>query len=110
MPLFVVENGLGAVDTSGEDGAIHDSCRINDLRGHIEARDAAVNEDGVDLMGYTMWGCVDLVSASTGETAKRYGFVHVDKYDDGTGDLSRRRKDLFYWYKKIIESNGTDLD
>ena len=69
-----------------------------------------INEDGVDLMGYTMWGCVDLVSASTGETAKRYGFVHVDKYDDGTGDLSRRRKDLFYWYKKIIESHGTYLD
>ena len=70
----------------------------------------AVVEDGVDLMGYTMWGCVDLVSASTGETAKRYGFVHVDKYDDGTGDLSRRRKDSFYWYKKVIESHGTDLD
>ena len=69
-----------------------------------------MNEDGVDLMGCTMWGCVDLVSASTGETAKRYGFVHVDKYDDGTGDLSRRRKDSFYWYKKVIESNGTDLD
>ena len=57
-----------------------------------------------------MWGCVDLVSASTGETAKRYGFVHVDKYDDGTRDLSRRRKDSFYWYKKVIESHGTDLD
>ena len=109
-PLFVVENGLGAFDTIEEDGSIHDTYRINYLRDHIKAMDAAVNEDGVDLMGYTMWGCVDLVSASTGETAKRYGFVHVDKYDDGTGDLSRRRKDLFYWYKKIIESNGTDLD
>lgn len=110
MPLFVVENGLGAFDIIEEDGSIHDTYRINYLRDHIKAMDAAVNEDGVDLMGYTMWGCVDLVSASTGETAKRYGFVHVDKYDDGTGDLSRRRKDLFYWYKKIIESNGTDLD
>ena len=99
MPLFVVENGLGAFDTIEEDGSIHDTYRINYLRDHIKAMDAAVNEDGVDL-----------VSASTGETAKRYGFVHVDKYDDGTGDLSRRRKDSFYWYKKVIESHGTDLD
>jgi len=110
MPLFVVENGLGAFDKIEEDGSIHDTYRINYLRDHIKAMDAAVNEDGVDLMGYTMWGCVDLVSASTGETAKRYGFVHVDKYDDGTGDLSRRRKDSFYWYKKVIESHGNDLD
>ena len=110
MPLFVVENGLGAFDKIEQDGSIHDTYRINYLRDHIKAMDAAVNEDGVDLMGYTMWGCVDLVSASTGETAKRYGFVHVDKYDDGTGDLSRRRKDSFYWYKKVIESNGEDLD
>ena len=69
MPLFVVENGLGAFDTIEEDGSIHDTYRINYLRDHIKAMDAAVNEDGVDLMGYTMWGCVDLVSASTGETA-----------------------------------------
>ena len=110
MPLFVVENGLGAFDTIEEDGSIHDTYRINYLRDHIKAMDAAVNEDGVDLMGCTMWGCVDLVSASTGETAKRYGFVHVDKYDDGTGDFSRRRKDPFYWYKKVIESHGNDLD
>ena len=110
MPLFVVENGLGAFDKIEQDGSIHDTYRINYLRDHIKAMDAAVNEDGVDLMGYTMWGCVDLVSASTGETAKRYGFVHVDKYDDGTGDLSRRRKDSFYWYKKVIESHGNDLD
>ena len=109
MPLFVVENGLGAFDTIEEDGSIHDTYRINYFRDHIKAMDAAVNEDGVDLMGYTMWGCVDLVSASTRKTEKRDGFVHVDKYDDGTGDLSRR-KDSFYWYKKVIESNGTDLD
>ena len=110
MPLFVVENGLGAFDKIEEDGSIHDTYRINYLRDHIKAMDTAVNEDGVDLMGHTMWGCVDLVSASTGETAKRYGFVQVDKYDDGTGDLSRRRKDSFYWYKKVIESHGNDLD
>jgi 6-phospho-beta-glucosidase len=66
--------------------------------------------DGVDLMGYTPWGCIDLVSASTGEMAKRYGFIYVDKYDDGTGDLSRRRKKSFGWYKKVIATNGQDLD
>lgn len=66
-------------------------------------------KDGVDLMGYTPWGWIDVVSASTGEMAKRYGFVYVDKYDDGTGDLSRRRKDSFYWYKKVIESNGDEI-
>ena len=66
-------------------------------------------KDGVDLMGYTPWGCIDLVSASTGEMAKRYGFIYVNKFDDGTGDLSRERKESFYWYKKVIESNGEDL-
>lgn len=67
-------------------------------------------KDGVDLMGYTPWGCIDLVSASTGEMAKRYGFIYVDKYDDGTGTLERSRKKSFYWYKKVIASNGEDLD
>ena len=66
-------------------------------------------EDGVDLMGYTPWGCIDLVSASTGEMAKRYGMIYVEKYDDGTGTLNRRRKDSFFWYKKVIESNGEEL-
>ena len=66
-------------------------------------------KDGVDLMGYTPWGWVDVVSASTGEMAKRYGIVYVDKYDDGTGDLSRHKKDSYYWYKKVIASNGEDL-
>ena len=76
----------------------------------LKAMKDAVDLDGVDLMGYTMWGCIDLVSASTGEMRKRYGFVFVDKYDDGTGDLSRSRKDSFYWYKKVIATNGEDLD
>lgn len=66
--------------------------------------------DGVDLMGYTPWGCIDLVSASTGEMAKRYGFIYVEKYDDGTGNLNRRKKDSFEWYKKVIASNGENLD
>ena len=108
IPLMVVENGLGAFDKVEEDGSIHDSYRIDYLRRHIECmRDAVA--DGVDLIGYTPWGCTDLVSASTGEMAKRYGFVFVDKYDDGTGTLARSRKDSFYWYKKVIATNGADL-
>lgn len=109
LPMMVVENGLGAYDKKGEDGKIHDSYRIDYLRQHIEQMREAV-KDGVDLMGYTPWGCIDLVSASTGEMAKRYGFIYVNKFDDGTGDLSRERKDSFYWYQKVIESNGEILD
>lgn len=108
IPLMVVENGLGAYDNLEEDGSIHDSYRIDYLREHIKQMEEAV-KDGVDLMGYTPWGWIDVVSASTGEMAKRYGFVYVNKYDDGTGDLGRRRKDSFYWYKKVIESNGDVL-
>ena len=81
---------------------------IDYLRRHIEQMAEAV-KDGVDLMGYTPWGCIDLVSASTGEMAKRYGFIYVNKFDDGTGDLSRERKDSFYWYKRVIETNGAEL-
>ena len=109
LPMMVVENGLGAYDKLEEDGSVHDGYRIDYLRQHIEEMREAV-EDGVDLMGYTPWGWIDVVSASTGEMAKRYGFVYVDKYDDGTGDLSRRRKDSFFWYQKVIDSNGENLD
>ena len=109
IPLFVVENGLGANDVRAEDGKFHDDYRINYLRDHIKAMEQAV-EDGVELMGYTMWGCTDLVSASTGEMKKRYGFVYVDRDNDGNGDFHRERKDSFFWYKKVIESNGADLD
>ena len=108
IPLMIVENGLGAYDKKSEDGHIHDGYRIDYLRAHIEQMKEAVR-DGVDLMGYTPWGCIDLVSASTGEMAKRYGFIYVNKFDDGAGDLSRERKDSFYWYKKVIASNGEDL-
>lgn len=108
-PLFIVENGLGAVDKVEEDGSIHDSYRIDYLRSHIEAMGKAVEEDGVPLLGYTMWGPIDLVSASTGEMKKRYGFIYVDKDNDGNGTLERRRKDSFYWYKKVIATNGEDL-
>ena len=109
IPLMVVENGLGAKDKIEEDGSIQDDYRIDYLRKHIEQMKEAV-ADGVDLMGYTPWGCIDLVSASTGEMAKRYGFIYVDKYDDGTGTLERKRKKSFGWYKKVIESNGEDLE
>ncbi|MED3646981.1 glycoside hydrolase family 1 protein [Halalkalibacterium halodurans] len=108
VPLFIVENGLGAYDTVEEDGSIHDDYRMDYLRSHIEAMAEAV-EDGVELMGYTSWGCIDLVSASTGEFSKRYGFIYVDKHDDGSGTLERKKKDSFFWYKKVIESNGIDL-
>ncbi|RGL10774.1 6-phospho-beta-glucosidase [Collinsella tanakaei] len=109
IPLMVVENGLGAFDMVEDDGAIHDSYRIDYLRMHIEAMKKAVEVDGVDLMGYTPWGCIDLVSASTGEMGKRYGFVYVDADDEGNGTFDRSRKDSFFWYKKVIESNGEDL-
>lgn len=108
IPLMVVENGLGAFDKLEEDGSIHDSYRIEYMREHIAQMKEAV-EDGVDLMGYTPWGCIDLVSASTGEMAKRYGFIYVDKYDDGTGTLDRKKKDSFEWYKKVIATNGEEL-
>lgn len=106
---MVVENGLGAFDTVEDEGAIRDSYRIDYLRMHIEAMKKAVEVDGVDLMGYTSWGCIDLVSASTGEMGKRYGFVYVDADDKGNGTFDRSRKDSFFWYKNVIESNGEDL-
>ena len=105
---IVVENGLGAYDKIDEDGKVRDDYRIDYLRSHIEQMHEAVL-DGVDLRGYTPWGCIDLVSASTGEMAKRYGFIFVERYDDGTGDFARRRKESFYWYQKVIATNGEDL-
>ena len=109
LPLMVVENGLGAFDTVEEDGSIHDDYRIDYYRAHIKEMDKAI-EEGIDLIGYTTWGCIDLVSAGTGEMRKRYGFIYVDKHDDGTGTMKRSKKDSFYWYKKVIESNGENLD
>lgn len=108
-PLMVVENGLGAIDKVEADGSINDDYRIDYLRQHINAMAEAV-KDGVPLIGYTTWGPIDLVSAGTGEFAKRYGFIYVNRHDDGTGDFSRSKKKSFYWYKKVIESNGSDLD
>lgn len=107
-PLFIVENGLGAIDKIEEDGSIIDDYRINYLKEHIEAMKEAVL-DGVDLLGYTPWGCIDLVSASTGEMKKRYGFIYVDKDNEGNGTLERKRKKSFNWYKEVIKSNGEKL-
>ncbi|MBD2814105.1 6-phospho-beta-glucosidase [Xenorhabdus sp. Flor] len=109
IPLFIVENGFGAIDTPDENGYCEDSYRIDYLRSHIEEMKKAVTIDGVDLIGYTPWGCIDLVSFTTGEMKKRYGFIYVDKHDDGSGTLARSRKKSFYWYKTVIESNGEIL-
>lgn len=108
IPVFIVENGLGAYDKLEEDGQINDDYRIEYLREHIKQMHEAIL-DGVDLRGYLPWGCIDLVSASTGEMAKRYGFIFVERYDDGSGDFTRRRKKSFYWYQKVIRSNGENL-
>jgi 6-phospho-beta-glucosidase len=109
VPLFIVENGLGAYDKVGEDGSINDDYRIDYLREHIKAMGEAI-EDGVELMGYTVWGCIDLVSMSTGEMSKRYGLIYVDKQDDGSGTLERKKKKSFNWYKNVIATNGQELE
>lgn len=108
IPIMLVENGLGARDVVEADGSINDDYRINYMRQHIEQMKEAV-VDGVELMGYTPWGCIDLVSAGTGEMAKRYGFIYVDKHDDDSGTLKRTKKKSFYWYKKVINTNGKEL-
>ncbi len=108
-PLFIVENGLGARDTIEEDGSIQDDYRIKYLKEHIQAMIDAVEQDGVELMGYTTWGCIDLISNGTGEIEKRYGFIYVDRDNQGNGTFRRIPKKSFYWYKKVIESNGEDL-
>lgn len=108
-PMFDVENGIGLIETEGEDGICHDPARIEYHREHIKEMKKAI-EEGVNLFGYTTWGCIDLVSAGTGQMDKKYGFIYVDMDDQGNGDLHRSRKDSFYWYKKVIASNGEDLD
>ena len=109
IPLFCVENGFGAVDTIEEDGSINDDYRIDYLRQHISEMKKAITIDGVKMIGYTPWGCIDLISAGTGEMKKRYGFIYVDKDNEGNGTLERRKKKSFYWYKDVIKSNGEIL-
>lgn len=104
-PIFIVENGLGAVDTLTQNNTVHDDYRIDYLKQHVEQIEAALL-DGVPVIGYTPWGCIDLISASTGEMSKRYGFIYVDMDDEGKGTLKRYRKDSFYWYQQLIQSNG----
>lgn len=108
VPLMVVENGLGALDKVEEDGSIHDQYRIDYLEYHVKQMYEAI-EDGVDLMGYTWWGCTDLVSASTSEMSKRYGFVYVDADDQGNGSFDRSRKDSFFYYKDLIATRGANI-
>lgn len=107
-PLFIVENGLGAKDTIEENGAIIDDYRIAYLEKHLRAVKDAI-DDGVEIMGYTSWGPIDIVSAGTAQMSKRYGFIYVDRDDEGKGSLARSRKKSFYWYKDVIESNGSSL-
>ena len=107
LPLIVTENGLGAYDQLTEDGKIHDPYRIEYLRKHIEQLRLAIS-DGVDMMGYCPWSAIDLVSTHEG-VVKRYGFIYVNRDEFDLKDLARYRKDSFYWYKKVIASNGEDL-
>lgn len=108
LPMFIVENGFGAKDEI-VDRQIHDTYRIEYFKQHIQAMKDAIELDGVNLIGYTPWGCIDLVSSGTGEMKKRYGFIYVDMDDQGHGTLNRLKKDSFYWYKHVIESNGEEL-
>ncbi|MBR3217313.1 MAG: 6-phospho-beta-glucosidase, partial [Exiguobacterium sp.] len=107
-PLFVVENGLGAVDTPDATGYVEDDYRIDYMAKHIEQMHEAI-KDGVEIIGYTSWGPIDLVSASTGEMKKRYGFIYVDKDNEGNGTLTRSKKKSFDWYKQVIATNGADV-
>lgn len=109
IPLMVVENGIGAKDEVEADGAIHDPYRIEYFRQHLSEMEKAIDE-GVEMWGYTSWAPIDLISASTNQMSKRYGFIYVDQDDMGNGTLKRSRKDSFYWYQKVIKSNGKDLN
>ena len=109
LPLMIVENGIGLHEQPEADGMVHDDERIRYFAAHIAEMKKAIEEDGVTLMGYCPWGPIDLVSASTGEMEKRYGFIYVDKNNKGEGTLKRIPKKSFYWYQKVIKSNGEDL-
>ena len=109
MPLFIVENGIGLDECRDENGAIHDDFRITYIREHLLQVQEAL-KDGCDIMGYLYWGPIDVVSAGTGEMRKRYGFVYVDRFNDGSGTLERSKKDSYEWYKHVIETNGESLE
>ena len=109
LPIFIVENGFGAIDELKPDHTVDDSYRIDYLKAHITEMKKAIELDGVDVMGYTPWGCIDVVSFTTGELRKRYGFIYVDRNDDGTGTGNRYKKKSFNWYKQVIATNGETL-
>lgn len=109
IPLFIVENGFGAIDQVEEDGSIHDPERIQYLASHIEALKKAIEYDGVDLIGYTPWGIIDIVSFTTGEMKKRYGMIYVDRDNEGNGSMKRLKKDSFTWYQNVIATNGEEV-
>ena len=109
MPLFIVENGIGLDEALDENGQIHDDFRVTYIRDHLlQLKEALL--DGCDIMGYLYWGPIDVVSAGTGEMRKRYGFVYVDRFNDGSGTLERRKKDSYEWYRRVIETNGASLE
>ena len=109
LPVMVVENGLGAYDKLTDDGKIIDDYRIEYLKAHLKEMKKAIDIDGVPVMGYTAWGPIDLVSASTGEMDKRYGFIYVDADNYGNGSFKRIKKKSFDWYQHVIETNGAEL-
>ena len=109
LPIFIIENGFGAIDILDENKNCDDSYRIEYLKAHIEEMKKAIEIDGVEVIGYTPWGCIDVVSFTTGELRKRYGFIYVDKNDDGTGTGKRYKKKSFEWYKNVIKTNGEEL-
>ena len=109
MPLFIVENGFGAIDQLEHDLQIHDQPRIEYLAAHIKAMLTAIDYDGVDIIGYTAWGIIDVVSFTTGEMKKRYGVIYVDRDNEGNGTMKRYKKESFKWYQEVIKSNGESL-
>ncbi|GCF94657.1 6-phospho-beta-glucosidase [Enterococcus florum] len=109
LPIMICENGLGAEDIPSKDGTINDDYRIDYLQKHLSELKKAIFEDGVECFGYLMWGPIDLISATTGEMKKRYGFIYVNKHDDGSGDLSRVPKKSYYWYRDMISTQGVNL-
>ena len=108
-PIFIVENGLGAVNTSDENGYVVDDYRIDYLAAYVKAMREAINEDGVILWGYMAWGCIDLVPAGTGEMKKRYGFIYINRDNEDKGTLKRSKKKSFDWYKEVIATNGASV-
>ena len=108
-PIFIIENGSGFYEKIDENGSLVDPYRVAFFKEHIEQLRYAV-EDGVEVLGYVMWGPIDIVSSGTGQMAKRYGFIYVDQDDFGNGTMKRYKKDSFYWYKKVIATNGEDLE